>query len=208
MNKRIEIISNYINETDKIADIGCDQALLSEVLAKRNIYSIASDIKKTIVDSAQKRIGDLNLSEYVKFIVSDGVKKIDDSVDTVVLSGMGTYTILKILKDSNKQYKKVITISNNNHDILRTKMLELGYEIDKEEIIYEKSKFYNLILFKIGYCEYSEEEVLFGKNHQNSELFIKKIEYDLNKYKKIYKLNKSKDTYRKIEIIEKRLECH
>lgn len=208
MNKRIKAIFKYINSDDLVADIGCDQALLSELLAKNNIYSVASDIKKNIIDSAQKRIKNLGLNKYVKFVVSDGVKNIDDNIDTLVLSGMGTYTILKILENSKKQYKKIITISNNNHDILRLKMLDLGYEIDKEEIIYEKSKFYNLIIFKIGNIKYSKEEILFGKNHQNIELFIKKLEYDLKKYKKIYNLNNGNETLNRIELIEKMLKYH
>lgn len=208
MNKRIKTIFNYINSDDLVADIGCDQALLSELLAKNHIYSVASDIKKNIVSSAKKRIDDLKLSKYIKFVVSDGVKNIEANIDTLVLSGMGTYTILKILENSKKQYKKIITISNNNHDILRLKMLDLGYEVDKEEIIYEKNKYYNLIIFKIGNSKYSKEEILFGKNHQNIELFNKKIEHDLNKYKEIYNLNNSDETLNIIKLIEKMLECH
>ncbi len=208
MNKRIKTIFKYINSDDLVADIGCDQALLSELLAKNNMYSVASDIKKNIVDSAKKRIEGLGLNKYIKFVVSDGVKNIDNTINTLVLSGMGTHTILKILENSKKQYKKIITISNNNHDILRLKMLDFGYEIDKEEIIFEKDKFYNLIVFKIGKARYSEKEIIFGKNHQNIELFSKKLEYDLNKYKKIYSLNKSNETLNRIKLIEKMLEYH
>ncbi len=158
MNKRLERISTYINEYDNIADIGCDQAILSEILAKRNIHSIASDIKKNIIENALKRIKQLNLNEYVNFIVSDGVKNIPDNIDTLVISGMGTYTILNILKESKKLYKKIITVSNGKYEELRTGMSDIGYKVDKEEIILDKKKYYNLIIFIPGNKKYTKEE--------------------------------------------------
>ena len=208
MNKRIEKISSYIDETDKIVDIGCDQALLSELLAKRRIYSIASDINNSIIKNAKKRFENSDLNKYIKFVVSDGLKNITDDVDTLVLSGMGTYTILNILNNSKKQYKKIITISNNKHDELRKLITNKGYKVDSEEIILDKGKFYNLILFVHGNKKYTEEELLIGVNHQNKELLEKKLFIDLNKYKKIYNLSKDKEILNKISIIEKKLKNH
>lgn len=204
MSKRINRIFSYISSEDFVADIGCDQALLSQLLAKNKIYSIASDIKENIILSAQKRINK-ELTNYISFVVGDGIENISDDVDTLVLSGMGTYTILKILGKSKKQYKKIITISNNNHDILREKMLKLNYKVDKEEIIFEKNKFYNLIVFVPGIINYSKEELLLGKNHQNTELLRRKLEFELNKYKKIYDLSTNKNILNNIKIIEKKL---
>lgn len=209
MNKRIKAIASYIDEKDKVIDIGCDQALLGEYLAKKNIYSIASDIKKSIVESAQNRITSLNLNKFVKFIVADGLKDTElEDYDTIVLAGMGTYTILEILRTNKKKIKKIITISNNNHEILRYEMLLLGYSIKFEEIVYDKGKYYNLIVFIPGKTKYNFEQMTLGKNHVNLELFYKKINIDLKKYKIIY--DKSKDEYikKKIILIEKKLKCH
>ena len=203
MNKRIKIISSYINEDDKVADIGCDQALLSELLAERKIYSVASDIKENIILNAKNRLK--NLNNYITFIVSDGLDNIPEDIDTLVLSGMGTYTILDIISRSNKQYKKIITISNNNNDILRVKMLDYGYKILSEEIIYDKNKYYNLIVFIPGKSKYNKEEMLLGVNHKNEELFIKKLKFDLNKYKEIYDKSKEKNILDIIKTIEKKL---
>lgn len=204
MNKRIKTIFKYINLDDLVADVGCDQALLSEMLAKNNICSVASDIKENIIMNAMKRIN-VNLSKYIIFVVGDGLENIPNNVDTLILSGMGTHTILKILGKSNKKYKKIITISNNNHDILRKEMLNLNYKIDKEEIIFEKNKFYNLILFIPGKDKYSREEVFLGKNHQNIELLKSKLKFELYKAKKIYKLSNNTKIFKKINLIEKKL---
>lgn len=209
MNKRIKVIDSYIDNDDMVLDIGCDQALLSELLAKRGLYSYASDIRKNIVDNAHSRIQKLKLDKYVTFIVSDGLKNVNnDEIDTLVLSGMGTITILNILKDIKKPYKKIITISNNKHDELRKNMLLIGYKILKEEIIYEKNKFYNLIVFVPGKCEYSKEDIYIGKNHQNKKLLIKKLKFEISKIRKNYSLNKDESLGEKIKIIEKMLMCH
>ncbi len=209
MNKRIIKIASYVEPYDKVIDVGCDMALLGEYLAKKNIFSVSSDIRRNIIENASKRIEKLELNKYIKFIVTDGLDNTEsEEFDTVVLSGMGTYTILKILERSIKKYKKIIIISNNNHDILRVKMLELGYCIKEEEIIFDKNKFYNLILFIPGKSVYTTEEIIIGKNHKNIELLNKKLLIDLKKYKKIYKKNKDNYIKENINIIEKRLGSH
>ena len=202
MNKRIKVIASYINVDDKVADIGCDQALLSEVLAKRGINSVASDVKENIVFSAKERLKKLNLNSYIEFIVSDGLKKIPDNIDTLVLAGMGTYTILSILDYTKKKYKKIITISNNNHEILRNNMLEKGYKILNEEIIIERGKYYNLIIFEPGITSYDYFELFVGFNHLNIGALNKKLLSDLKKYKNIYSITKDDETLKKIKIIE------
>lgn len=208
MNKRIKAIAALINSEDKVADIGCDQALLSEILAKKNIYSVASDIKENIVSNAKLRIKKLKLDKYIQFIVSDGLEKIPEEVDTLVLSGMGTYNILSILEKSKKSYKKIITISNNNHDILRINLLKLSYKVSLEEIILDKNKFYNLIVFIPGKLKYNKEDLLIGINHIDKKLLNKKLKNDLKKYKIIYNVTKNKVIKHKINIIEKILKCH
>lgn len=78
-------------------DVGCDQALLSKLLARRGVYSIASDIKANIIINAKRNLTDLE-KKYITFTLSDGVPEGVNQTITLVLSGMGTYTILDILK--------------------------------------------------------------------------------------------------------------
>ena len=185
---RLKCISSYISDNEKVLDVGCDQALLSKLLARRGVYSIASDIKANIIINAKKNLNDLE-KKYITFTLSDGVPEGVNQTITLVLSGMGTYTILDILKNSKVFFNKIITISNNNHDILRNEMIKLGYYIKEEEIIKDKSKYYNLIVFDRIKREYSKEELLVGYNHKNKVLLKEKNEYLINKYNKI--LNKT-----------------
>lgn len=181
---RLEKISSYISDNEKVLDVGCDQALLSKILAKRKIYSIASDLRPNIIENAKKNLTPLE-KEYITFSVSDGVPTILNEEYTLVLSGMGAHTILDILKNSNYRFKKIITISNNNNDILRTEMSKLNYYVLEEEIIKEKGKFYNLIVFDNVKRDYSKEQILVGINHKNKELLKEKNEYLIKKYTSI-----------------------
>lgn len=181
---RLEKISSYISDNEKVLDVGCDQALLSKILAKRKIYSIASDLRPNIIENAKKNLTPLE-KEYITFSVSNGVPAILNEEYTLVLSGMGAHTILDILKNSNYRFNKIITISNNNHDILRTEMSKLNYYVLEEEIIKEKGKFYNLIVFDNVKRDYSKEQILVGINHKNKELLKEKNEYLIKKYTSI-----------------------
>ena len=176
---RIEAIYSFISESDKVVDVGCDQAKLGIMLAKRNQSSIASDISEKVIEKAKNDIK----SDLIDLRVSDGLSNIKEGeADTLVLSGMGTHTILEILKNTNLRFNKIITISNNYHDILRTKMNDLNYMIDSELIIKENNKYYNLILFVPGNKEYSDYEINFGLNHINKELYKEYLDYLKNKY--------------------------
>lgn len=207
MSKRINSILKYIDKNDIVLDIGCDMALLGIMLAKKGIYSFASDLRENIIKNAKEKILKLNLEKYITFYVSDGLKNIyNDRINTLVLAGMGAHLIINILKESEKKYKKIITISNNDHYILRSYMTKNGYKIDKEEIIYEKNKFYNLIVFKKGKEKYSKEDLIIGVNHQNIFLLNNKNEYLISKYKNILKNNLSKKDKNRLENLIKILE--
>ena len=127
-----------------------------------------------------------NLKPYIDFRVGNGITLGENEEGyTLVLAGMGTYTILDILKNTNKQFNKIITISNNNNNILRKEMLNIGYKINLEEIIKERNKYYNLILFEKGTAIYNIEDIYIGINHQNKELLKEYLNYLIDKYSKI-----------------------
>ena len=119
---RIDAIYSFIDLKDRVVDVGCDQAKLGILLAKRNQKSIASDISEKVIEKASLDIRKLGLDNLIDLRVSNGLSNIKESeADTLVLSGMGTHTILEILEYTKLRFKKIITISNNYHDILRNR---------------------------------------------------------------------------------------
>lgn len=191
---RIETIYSFIDLDDTVVDVGCDQAKLGILLAKRNQKSIASDISEKVIEKASLDIKKLGLDNLIDLRVSNGLSSIKEGeADTLVLSGMGTHTILEILKNTNLRFKKIITISNNYHDILREKMNELNYIVETEQIIKENNKYYNLILFVSGNKKYTKEELILGLNHKDKEKYKEYLNYLLNKYNKIKETSKDKN---------------
>lgn len=191
---RIEAIYSFIDLKDRVVDVGCDQAKLGILLAKRNQKSIASDKSPKVIERASLDIRKLGLDNLIDLRVSNGLQNIKEKeADTLVLSGMGTHTILEILNSTKIKFNKIITISNNYHDILRDKMNELNYKVDKELIIKENNKYYNLILFTKGIKKYSQKELLLGLNQVDSELYKEYLNHLLNKYKTIKKSSKDRN---------------
>lgn len=182
---RIKKISSYIEDNEKVIDVGCDQALLSKLLAKRHIYSIASDVVDSIIERASENLT-LEEKKYIDFRVGSGVTLNENETDyTLVTAGMGTYTILDIVKNSKVRFNKIITISNNHHETLRREMMKIGYFIELEEIVKEKGKLYNMIIFDTIEREFTNVELIVGYNHQNIELLKERNNLLINKYKEI-----------------------
>lgn len=191
---RIEAIYSFIDLKDRVVDVGCDQAKLGILLAKRNQKSIASDISPKVIERASLDIRKLGLDNLIDLRVSNGLQNIkENEADTLVLSGIGTHTILEILNNTKLKFNKIITISNNYHDILRDKMNELNYKVDKELIIKENNKYYNLILFTEGTKKYSQKEILLGLNQVDSKQYNEYLNHLLKKYKTIKESSKDKN---------------
>lgn len=191
---RIEAICSFIDNNDLVVDVGCDQAEVSILLSKRGIKSIASDISPKVIEKAKIKINKLNLTNFIDLRISNGLENIkDNEANTLVLAGMGTYTILDILNNTNLSFNKIITISNNNHDMLRYEMNKLNYKVNEELIIHENKKYYNLILFTKGNYNYTEKELLLGLNHKDKNMYNEYLNYLKNKYTSIKLSSKNKN---------------
>lgn len=150
-NKRINEIVRFIEKTDKVIDVGCDHAYTSILCAKLGCKKIlATDITQGALNIAIKNIKENNLEEVIKTYLTDGLDNIDTSqFNTIIISGMGTSTIKRILKiDKLKSIKKIILQSNNDLKELRLYMNSLGYSLKKEKIIFENNHYYTIMKYE------------------------------------------------------------
>ncbi len=196
LSKRLNSIAKYIKDDSNIVDIGCDHALLDIFLAitKKNIKITASDININALQNAKKNITKYNLTSKIKTVLSDGLNNIDTTnINTIIISGMGSHTIVGILQKNLNKLKNINTLilqSNNDLDFLREKVTKLGYYIESEELIKDTNIIYTIILFKKGYKFYTRKELYFGPKlvKEKNNLFIEKLEKDLNKIESFYPL--------------------
>ena len=78
----------------------------------------------------------------------------------MVLSGMGTSTILKIL-DKNKTCD-IICQTNTDLYLLRKSVCDMGYYIVSEDLVFDNNRYYVSIRFSVGRFSYNYDELLLG----------------------------------------------
>lgn len=185
LSKRLESLALLVDKKDSIVDVGCDHGLLSIYLVENKLCKkvIASDVNQNALNSAIKNISLRKLD--IETVLSDGIDSVNlKGINTLIISGMGTGTILHILKDDSKLTKinKLILQSNNDHSLLRKELNRKGYFLEKEVVLKDKGKWYVTMLFVKSDNRNTDKEIEYGFLN-NSEY----NEYLLNYYKKILK---------------------
>lgn len=181
ISSRLKSLVKYVDNNDKVIDIGCDHALLDVFLVKNKIVNniIVSDVSSNALEQGINNIKKYNLEDNIDARVGNGLEvlKDTDNVDTIIISGMGTSTILEIL---NNKYlyniKKLIIQSNRDYYELRRDVVKLGFVIKEEEVIIDNDKLYINIVFIRGIKKYSLEDLKYGTNNMvNKEIYYKSL---------------------------------
>ena len=196
LSKRLMAVATLVDINSRVIDVGCDHAYLDIYLTQNNGNScIATDINKNALNKAIENIKKYNLEDKIQTKLTNGLAgvKVKDE-DNIVISGMGTYTILEILK-TNKLSNTLIISSNNNISLLREEVIKLGYIIDTEMFIMDKSKFYIIIKFVRGIKKYNKIDIEYGPilkyNIEYRNYLIKQNKYilkNINRRKIILRL--------------------
>ena len=194
ISKRLKAIACYVDDNSSIVDIGCDHGLLDIYLSKnrKNIKIIASDVNEKALNNAISNIKKYKEEDNIKTILSNGLDNIDTKdIDTIVISGMGTHTIVGILYNNLSKLKNINTLvvqSNNDLDFLRYKLSKIGFIITNETLVEDAGIIYTVIKFNKGFKIYSRKELFLGPflMRENSNLFKKKLKQELLKLEKFY----------------------
>ena len=165
ISKRLKTIIEFLNKDDSLVDVGCDHGLLSIYLTENNLVKkvIASDVNANALSSAINNISKANLD--IETILSDGIRDVDlNGINTLVIAGMGASTIKHILSDGDrlKKIDKIITQSNNDHEMLREFMNKIGYYLDNELYVFDKGKWYVTSCFVKSNKKNSKSVIKYG----------------------------------------------
>ena len=192
ISKRLEAISDFIEETDRLIDIGCDHAILDIYLCEKyeNINIIASDIHEGALDQAISNIDKHDLVERIETRLGDGLTIVNPSeFDTIVISGMGFHNIKKILSNKPKMinFPKIIIQCNTDVVKLRKFVIKLGYKITREQLVMDNDIIYTVIEFKQGKEKYNYDQIYFGPRilENKDELFYEYYSKKLLKYENL-----------------------
>ena len=190
LSLRLSSLTKFVNYNDKIIDIGCDHALLDIFLVKSDLVKsiIASDINVQALNSGIKNIENEGLSDKISARLGDGLNVLTDkdNIDTVIISGMGTNTIMGILNNDHlKDINKLIIQSNNDHTMLRKYVTKLGFFIKNEEYFQDNKKNYINIVFVRGNKKYSKLDLTYGPILKHNKPYL---EFEINNIEKIEEL--------------------
>lgn len=187
ISKRLESLVSFVDKKDRIVDVGCDHGYLSIYLKENNLCEniIATDVNKNALQNAIDNISRRNLD--IETYLSDGINDIDlKMINTILISGMGTATILHILEDDEKlkNINKLIIQSNNDYEILRRELNKKGYYLKEEKAVCDNKKWYLSMLFEKNNKVNSEMELVYGfLNNQNYSRYL--LDYYNNILKKV-----------------------
>lgn len=169
LSPRLKLISDFVPLDSKVMDIGCDHGLLDIYLYQNRIVKkiIASDINLSALNNAIENIKANKLEKEIETRLSDGLENIhaEDEIDTLVIAGMGSNTIVNMLKKDIKKLDKIKTIiiqSNTKLEFLRREIVKLNYYITDEAIVEDNKKIYIVIKFIKGRRKYTKKELYFG----------------------------------------------
>lgn len=188
IDERLKSLVKYVDKKDNIIDVGCDHALLDIYLVQNNITDsvIVSDISNNALQQGINNIKKYNLDDRIDVRCGNGLEVLnnEDDINTIIISGMGTNTILDILNNNYlSKVNKLIIQSNKDYYLLRSGVTKLGFIISNEEVIVVNNKLYINIIFVRGNKKYSLNELKYGtKDMLNKEIYYK---YLINKYNKI-----------------------
>lgn len=203
LSKRLTNLALLVDKDDKIADVGCDHAYLSIYLAENNLCNsiVATEIAEGPYNIALKNIKNNDLSKKIKLYLTDGLINVEENLDTIIISGMGATTIIKILNEYKNlsKIKKLIIQSNNDWEIIRRFLNDKGFYIEKEIYTDENKKDYITILATKKDKINREQELIMGVySSLNKKLYINQKEKLETILKKI--ADKNNENYKKYQI--------
>lgn len=202
IDDRLKSLIKYIDSEDLVIDIGCDHALIDIYLIKNNILNniIISDISINALNQGILNIKKNRLDNKIDARCGNGLEVLNefDDINTILISGMGTNTILKILDNKYlNKINKLIIQSNKDYYLLRKEITKLGFMISEEEVIVSNNKMYINIVFIRGNKKYTDIELKYGiSNMKNKKIYY---EYLINKYQNILLSIQDKDKYTELQ---------
>ena len=187
-NKRIEAISQLIDNDESVIDIGCDHGFLAKILRTKgnNKLIICSDNKIGPLNNARN-----NLIGYdnIYFELTDGVDNIDTVCDVCVLAGMGHNTVISIIENNENYFrncKKIIIQVNSVVAQMRQYLSNHKFQIIDECMVYDY-KYYQIMVVKSGQQQLNELQIEFGPVllEKKGDVFLQCYQKQLNHFQRL-----------------------
>lgn len=168
LSNRLKTIADLITSSDVVADVGCDHGLLAiHLIHHQQVTNIfVSDINEAALASAQSNINKYQLQQFITPILANGIEWINNypQINCVIIAGLGTAKILKILKDDANQVQRYVIQTNTNAAKIRQWIKTNNFYLETEILVKDKGRIYEILVINKtnGYQIETEDAVIFG----------------------------------------------
>lgn len=158
ISRRLLACCDYVNQNDRIADVGCDHGYLSIHLLTQGIArsAIASDVNEQPLQCALRNAEKYGVRNQIEFYLSDGVRNIPRDFDTLICAGMGSDTMISILEAApwlqDRRYRLILQCQSKRPE-LRKYLCSRGWHIRRETLVKESRFYYPIseVIFEPGH---------------------------------------------------------
>lgn len=174
LDARLSAVADMVGYCTSCADIGSDHGRLGAYLLQNHRCErvVLTDISPDSLTKARKLIGLIGEETNCEFHLGDGALALVDSVDTVVIAGMGGETIADIVEHASGRLdgSRLILQPNVAAHELRMRLNAAGWRIEDEELAKDGHRIYIIIsasqgIQQLGECELEVGPALLAKRH-------------------------------------------
>jgi len=167
LSPRLKAVGDFVYPNSVVADIGADhgQLILSLCEQGRISQGYACENKAGPFAILRQAVEKSGFSKKVVVELADGLSHLPETIDTVVVAGMGGELIVSILESQPKRLKNVKTLilaPNTDVPEVRKALNTLGFAIIDETMVEEKHHVYEIIKAEHGTQDLHELDLLYG----------------------------------------------
>lgn len=217
LSKRLGTIVGFIDKNKKVADIGTDHGFVPNFIVNEEIsdFVISSDISKNSLLKSVELTKEYKNEDKIINRIGPGLEVLSISeVDIAIIAGMGGLLISEIIKDSWDiaiNLDKLILQPMQAKKELREFLINNGFEIIDEKIVFEDRKYFEIIVAKYTGKNIEKENIFFEVpeipyNRRDEIIYSyleNRIEYNkmlIDNLKKSCDLNKVDNKIKEVEI--------
>ncbi len=186
LSPRLKAVGDFVLPNSVVADIGADhgQLILSLCEQGRISQGYACENKAGPFAILRQAVEKSPYSKNLAVELADGISQLPETIDTVVVAGMGGELIVSILESQPKRLKNVKTLilaPNTDTPEVRKALNTLGFAIIDETMVEEKRHVYEIIMAQRGAQDLNELDLLYGPclRKAKSKAFVR--HWDLRK---------------------------
>lgn len=192
LDLRLSALLRHLDFCDITADVGCDHGKLSLFVLKEGIskHVVCTDISAKCLQKTQNLLNKANLSQCATFIECDGLSGAKNiKIDQIVIAGMGGLNITHILTElpQDMQNAKLVLQPMNNITQVRMALNKLGKKIIRDEIVFDKNKYYHIIVAISGKQKLTLNQIRCGaitEDYRSAD-YQRWLNYKINKVRTI-----------------------